>query len=437
MEVREKGAETPLELVKQRLVKETQVTELSGTGDPVAAVCTSNDILFIATGDPRQQEDILGGGVGLVLSHIASPRKVKDNVGDGRHDAAVSVLTVSPGGKWVASGSADSTIILWDANLRILAHEWVAHVGGVDRLAFSPSDGQFLASSGKDNAVTIWAVGAQDVVDVKCVIALKEVERMWRVELCGWAGDSLLFTSRTKTKAVVRSWDTRTSTQRQLLAGGSIQVIPSSQDGASGFLVLSTKGNPSILRAREIDKDTGVRPIGFLACDGRTSPPKDASCSSGGRLAIIHGDARVLVWDLEADAPASARPLSELIYSGGNIQGIAVSPDGSQVLAWGGNSMTIWDAHDDFAAPGKLFEGHDDRIVTASFSPDGKAVASASKDGVVRLWNTLNGSCIATLMDHSDSVVCVAFSPDGHLLSSGYANGTVIIHLLRDIILDK
>ena len=107
--------------------------------------------------------------------------------GPDSHDAAVSVLAFSPDGKWIASGSADSTIILWDARSgsQLLAHEWVAHVGGVDRLAFSPSDGQFLASSGKDNAVTIWAVGAEDGVDVKCLIALREVERMWRVDLCG------------------------------------------------------------------------------------------------------------------------------------------------------------------------------------------------------------------------------------------------------------
>ena len=87
--------------------------------------------------------------------------------GPDSHDAAVSVLAFSPDGKWIASGSADSTIILWDAGSerQLLVHEWVAHVGGVDRLAFSPSDGQFLASSGKDNAVTIWAVGAEDGVD--------------------------------------------------------------------------------------------------------------------------------------------------------------------------------------------------------------------------------------------------------------------------------
>ena len=99
--------------------------------------------------------------------------------------------------------------------------------------------------------------------------------------------------------------------------------------------------------------------------------------------------------------------------------------------------MTIWDARDNFTIPGMSFEGHEDRIETASFSLDGNAIVSASKDGAVRLWNTLNGSCRANLTDHSDSVVCVAFSPDGHVLSSGDVNGTVVIRLLRDIVREE
>ncbi|KAM5530523.1 hypothetical protein V8D89_015800 [Ganoderma adspersum] len=61
----------------------------------------------------------------------------------------------------VISGSANSTTIPYDAGSehQLLAHEWVVHMSGVDRPRFSLSpDGQFMASSGNDNAVTIWAV---------------------------------------------------------------------------------------------------------------------------------------------------------------------------------------------------------------------------------------------------------------------------------------
>ena len=35
----------------------------------------------------------------------------------------------------------------------------------------------------------------------------------------------------------------------------------------------------------------------------------------------------------------------------------------------------------------KTFSGHDDRVKTLAFSPDGKRLASASLDGTVNVWN--------------------------------------------------
>lgn len=50
-------------------------------------------------------------------------------------------------------------LIPWAADLvhQLLAHEWVVHTSGVDRLTFLLSlDGHPMVSSGNDNAVTIW-----------------------------------------------------------------------------------------------------------------------------------------------------------------------------------------------------------------------------------------------------------------------------------------
>ncbi len=59
--------------------------------------------------------------------------------------------------------------------------------------------------------------------------------------------------------------------------------------------------------------------------------------------------------------------------------------------------------------------------VTASFSPDGKSVVSASADKTIRIWNVENGMQIGLLVGHTDYVTSASFSPDGkRIVSSSY-----------------
>jgi WD40 repeat protein len=53
-----------------------------------------------------------------------------------------------------------------------------------------------------------------------------------------------------------------------------------------------------------------------------------------------------------------------------------------------------------------------------AFLPNSRLLASASRDGTVRLWDTATGALQQTLQGHSDAVMSVAFSPDSELLAS-------------------
>ncbi|MBD2450944.1 AAA-like domain-containing protein, partial [Nostoc sp. FACHB-152] len=63
-------------------------------------------------------------------------------------------------------------------------------------------------------------------------------------------------------------------------------------------------------------------------------------------------------------------------------------------------------------------EGHGDSVNSVVFSPDGKTLASASRDKTIKLWNRDTGKVISTLEGHGDSVISVVFSPDGKTLAS-------------------
>lgn len=61
--------------------------------------------------------------------------------------------------------------------------------------------------------------------------------------------------------------------------------------------------------------------------------------------------------------------------------------------------------------------------MTLQFSPDGRWLASGSKDRYIRLWDLEGNREPVILNGHRDEVTAIAFSPDGRLLASGDARG--------------
>jgi RND family efflux transporter MFP subunit len=73
------------------------------------------------------------------------------------------------------------------------------------------------------------------------------------------------------------------------------------------------------------------------------------------------------------------------------------------------------------------FAGRAEPVWTLTFSPDGKLLASADQDGIIRLWETATGKNVASLTKQINGFLCIAFAPDGKTLASGSANGTITL----------
>jgi WD40 repeat protein len=99
----------------------------------------------------------------------------------------------------------------------------------------------------------------------------------------------------------------------------------------------------------------------------------------------------------------------------GQVRSIAFSPDGKRLATAGTDKLVrTWEVES-----GKRlvnFEGHTDKVTAVAFSPDGKMLASCGNDTTARLWDSASGKSQRTLK-HDSWLERVAFSPDGKSLA--------------------
>ena len=109
-----------------------------------------------------------------------------------------------------------------------------------------------------------------------------------------------------------------------------------------------------------------------------------------------------------------------------SVNSASYSPDGTKIVsASGDNTIKIWDANTGTCL--QTLTGHTNSVYSASYSPDGTKIVSASRDNKIKIWDAITGLCLKTLTGHNSSIKSALYSPDGTRIISASWDKTIKI----------
>jgi WD40 repeat protein len=288
----------------------------------------------------------------------------------GAHQGAVREVAFSPDDKFLASGSDDNTVKIWDADTWQLVNKLEGHTGSVTSVYFS-FDGKLLASASQDNTVRLW-----DTHSWKSLFTLEGHHNNVYSVMFSPDGKKVATASEDGT---VKLWDPRSGRELKTLTGPD---------------------------------NTAISCVQFSPKDGKW-------------LATANGDGTVYVWDTDSGELFKKR------HSTGSAEGVIMvsfSPEGDMLASAGGGTARVWNllnVKDE--KPVKEINNLAYSSLAAFAPGNDKTLAVQGNDGALKLWDTRTWEELITLKGGSPGFNFLAFSHDGKKIATADDSGSITI----------
>lgn len=344
---------------------------------------------------------ITGGDDGIV--RLWSLADGKQDYALAGHSRPVVGVGFVPGSDFAVSVSADGAARLWYVGATLeIAHLTTRRAS---ELAFS-DDGARLVAAGVDDQASVWDARRWTMVST---IHDRGAQPLYRIAISP-DGSQLI----SRGDRVPKLWDASTGALIGTMPGHGGKQISAVLYGPRAQW-LATAGGDGTIRVR----DAAGTPLRELRSgDDRAI---DELVRSPGGTVIAAGTAGGLVEFWESDGWTRIGQLA----LGRSPRGMRIRVDagGWYLLERGvGVQPVLWKA--DERRRIRMFDGLSVQVDAVALSPDGRMAAGTDRNDVLRLWDALDGTELATLQGDGD----VAFSPDGRQLAAVQADGTVQVY---------
>lgn len=315
------------------------------------------------------------------------------------HQGWIQETRWSPDGRKVYT-LGEGVLRLWDARTWQLL--WEKSLIETTVLGFSSSGESILATDGL--TVSIWNTRSGSLVSI---VNLKgePSQRFYR----HFSVSGQLLAERTDDRRIY-VWDLQSGRRRAVIEHESyIRSLVYSPNGRLFFTATEKL-------ARVWDMHTGKR---HLLLPGMKNVEDGAFSPDGKRLVTISDGQMVRIWDMQSGSVLSTAtaPTQVSIFRG------SFSPDGRSFITPGRNSATAWIWNAQTGLPAMSLEGAAGEFLSATFSPDGKRLASIHHADTARLWELANERPVRTIDVSSRWLSDVRFSPDGALIMVSASDG--------------
>lgn len=280
------------------------------------------------------------------------------------------------------------------------------HTDRVNSVRFSPC-GKFVASASSDTRVIVWEIASQ----TPNTILEGHEHRLTDAEYSG-GGDYLVSVS--APVGVVKLWDVATWKEIEELKGTAVSLISEKKLIGLG----DSRGKITLWNVAKKKVKT--------AFDGHNASISALAFANNGEWLASGSftNGMVKVWDISREKEHVTLDKEQTMNWFSRTTSLAISSNG-KVIGTGHYDGTIRLWKVETGEMVQLIKAHHSHVMGIAFNREATILVSGSSDRTVKLWHTSNGKLAGQFQGHTDDVSSVAFSINSQTVASGSFDGTV------------